>query len=384
MLYRMTARVALTLPVLLIPLVLASACSGGGGNSFDVPSELVTAAPIPISMAFAPDGRLFYNEQYTGNVRVIAADGTLQDEPFAQVEIFPKFEWGLIGLALDPDFDQNGYVYVSYMETVSTQGEGVARPVVMRFTDSNGRGVSATTIVDDLPDTDPDNPHFSAVGSIDFGPDGFLYISIGDYDLFDVAQDLSVPQGKILRVNSDDGSPPPDNPFIDDLDADPRIFAYGFRKAFSFAFHPQSGEMYATDLSGVTCEELNLVTEGQNYGWPLTHEFRFADCLEGQTTAPIHFFAPEGQEPVEHLAIVTPIGLTFLTGSAYPLLTDNSLLVCERKTNLMRRLVLDGAENDRVVEDDVVVEDCTLDIAISPDGTIYYSNEREIRRLNPE
>ncbi len=87
---------------------------------------------------------------------------------------------------------------------------------------------------------------------------------------------------------------------------------------------------------------------------------------------------------MEHLAIVTPIGLTFMTGSAYPLLTENSLLVCERKTSLMRQLVLGSAENDSVVEDDVVVEGCTLDVAVSPDGTIYYSNEKEIRRLVPK
>ena len=325
---------------------------------------------------------MFYNEQYTGNVRVIGSDGTVQEEPFAHVDVLPKFDWGLNGLALDPDFEDNHYVYVSFMEPGSTEGARIARPLVMRFTDSNGRGVAPKIIVNDLPETDPEHPHFSAIGSIGFSSDGYLYISLGDYDLFDVAQDLSVPQGKILRVDREDGSPAPGNPFINRPNADPRIFAYGFRKVFDFAFHPTAGQMYATDHGSTTCNELNLVEEGLNYGWPRSHEFRFADCSGGQVTQPIHFFAPEGQEPVEHLAIVDPMGLAFLSKSAYPLLTETSLLVCERKTQFMRRLVLGGA--DQVVEDDVVVKDCTLDIAVSPDGTIYYSNEKEIRRLAPE
>ena len=88
--------------------------------------------------------------------------------------------------------------------------------------------------------------------------------------------------------------------------------------------------------------------------------------------------------PVEPDAIVDPRGLEFLSGSAYPLLSADSLLVCERETQLLRRLVLDGANLDQVIEDDVVVDDCGLDIAISPEGIIYYSTEKEIRRLVPQ
>jgi glucose/arabinose dehydrogenase len=332
-------------------------------------------------MAFAPDGRLFYNEQYTGDVRIVTPDGELQEEPFLDVEIFPQWEWGLIGLALDPEFETNHYVYISSMEPVTISEEtNIAKPMVMRFTDLDGRGVDPKIIIGDLPESDPEHPFFSGIGNIGFGPDGYLYISVGDYELMDVAQDLSVPQGKILRVRPEDGSAALDNPFVREPGADPRIFAYGFDEVFNFAFHPRTGEMYATDSGAATCDELNVIKEGENYGWPLHHEFRFSDCSGGQVTQPIHFFALEGKVPLE--GVVAPIGLEFVSGDVYPLIGD-SLLVCERKTHILRRLVLGGDDLDQVVEDDVVVEDCGLDIAISADGTIYYGNETEIRRLVP-
>ena len=370
-------------------LSLAVACGGGEENPFEVQSELVTSAANPIAMAFAPDERLFYTEHSTGNVRIVTPDGSLQEEPFAQVDVSAKFDWGLNGIALDPEFETNHYVYVSFTEPATTEAERlagvrIARPVVTRFTDVDGRGVDPEVIVGDLPETDPERGAFSAIGNIGFGPDGFLYIGMGDYDLFDPAQDLSVAQGKILRVDKEDGSAAPDNPFVDEAGADPRIFAYGFRKAFNFDFHPETGQMYATDHSGVTCDELNLIQAGANYGWPLAQEFRFGDCLEGQVTPPIYSFAPEGSMPMEPEAIVDPRGMRFLSGSAYPLLSGDSLLVCELRTQLLRRLVLGGANLDQVVEDDIVVDDCGLDIAISPDGIIYYSTEKEIRRLVPQ
>ena len=139
----MIKALVVTLSILTISLLsLALACGDSGEeNPFNVRSELVTIASNPIAMAFAPDGRLFYNEQYSGNVRIVTPDGELQEEPFLQVEIFPQWEWGLIGLALDPEFEANHYVYVFFMEPVTqTEETSIAKPVVMRFTDLDGRG----------------------------------------------------------------------------------------------------------------------------------------------------------------------------------------------------------------------------------------------------
>lgn len=364
-------------------LFLLTSCDGFDGteeaNRFDVTSEPVIGARSPVAMAFAPDGRLFYAEQYSGDVYVITPESESPPELFVHVDVAAQFDWGLTGVAIDPDFESNGYVYLAFMEPA---GEQTATPVVVRFKDEGGRGVNRTTIVGDLQETDPNHKFFDGAGSIHFGPDGFLYMAIGDYDVRDLAQDLSSDAGKILRVDKEDGSAPLDNPFVDEEEADPRIFAYGFRKPFHFAFHPETDKLYMADDGPVTCDELNIVEAGKDYGWPATYESRYTDCEANQVTQPLYFFALEGMEPVEHLSVVRPRGIAFASASVYPGL-DDSLIICEEITHLMRRLVLAGADQDQVIEDDVVTEDCQIDVAVSPDGIIYYSNAEEIRRLTP-
>lgn len=385
----LSARVA---AFFLASLFLASACGGGGGeeNPFGIESELVTPAEQADALAFAPDGRLFYAEHWTGNIRVITADGQLLADPFATVpNLTSSVGWGLTGLALDPEFETNHYVYAYFSQLVDPGPPPVARPVVIRFTDTGNRGTAPRVLVADLPEADPEHP-FNANGSIRFGPDGFLYITLGDYDLpletgpqgEEVPQDLGTPIGKMLRVDKDDGTAPPDNPFVGEADVEPRILAYGFRAPFDFTFHPQTGEIYGSDSTGVTCEELNIIEEGANYGWPEAGEWPHTDCFAAKKTPAIYLFARENMEPSDFDSTVAIAGMEFISGDVYPLLED-SLLVCESRTQLMRRLVLAGSEFDEVAADEVIAEDCWLDIAVSPDGIVYYSNLAEIRRLVP-
>ena len=382
---------ASTIALALLVVALATAC-GAGENPFGVKSELVTPAANVYAMEFAPDGRLFFAEQFSGNVRILGTDGTVQEEPFVQIDTALWLFWGITGLALDPDFESNHYVYVFYTELVSSDPppEGpIGKPVLVRYTDVDGIGEDPKVIDEDFPDTPPSNPGLGGNGHIQFGPDGLLYVSIGDYDSREKpSQDLAVPMGKILRINSANGSAAPDNPFVDDPDADPRIFAYGFRKSFDFVFHPETGQLYGTDNTVGSCEELNLIEKGGNYGWADVGEFPFADCQAGDQVDAIHFFTTEGKSPGDFLSIVNVTGLAFVSGDLYPLLGD-SLLACEFETKLMRRLLLTGSDFDQVAADEegvdnIVVEDCDRDIATSPDGTVYYSNETEIRRLVPQ
>ena len=386
----MTRRVALLASTILaVPLLVMISACGGGDNPFGVKSELVTEADHPPDMAFAPDGRLFYAEQLTGNIRVVTAEGELLKEPFAHVDValYLDLDWGLTGLAVDPDFEKNSYVYAFFTKPVEADPP-IGRPVVMRFTDRNNKGMDPKVIVDDLPESLPAHPGYNANGKIHFGPDGFLYVSLGDYDTPTLVQDLSTPEGAILRVSKEDGSPPDDNPFVDNPPADPRIFAYGFREPFDFAFHPETGAIYGSDNTPVSCEELNLIEAGSNYGWPDVGEFPFADCGAGDQVPAIHFFAKEGKKPGDFLSFLAISGLEFASADVYPLLGD-ALLVCESETSLMRRLVLTGSNFDQVAPDEegvdnVVVKDCKMDVTTSPDGTVYYSNETEIRRLVPQ
>lgn len=370
------------------------ACGGDGddGNSddgqdgddeveFRFDSEVVYEGDAPSAIAFAPNGRIFFAERNSGSIRVIDANGSLLEEPFANVAPATGFEWGLLGLALDPQFGQNGYVYAYYTEPVQAEPPTV-RPLLVRYTDNGNQGTDPTVIISDLPETHPEHPYYHAGSNIGFGPDGYLYVAVGDYDVRDNAQDLSVPMGKILRVNKEDGSPAPDNPFVDDENADPRIFAYGFRKPYDFAFHPETGEMYAPDNNPATCDELNVVEAGNNYGWPMTDEFRFDDCTAGQETIPIHFFAREGLDALENLSTVFPTGVDFLTGGLYPDL-EGSLLVCESTTMLLRALVLEGPQQDTVASDEAIAGDCFFTVAASPDGVIYYGTQTQLKRIPP-
>lgn len=375
--------VAATVFVVLFLLFLASAC-GGDGNPFGVKSERVTTADRVAAMAFAPDGRLFYAEQLTGTIRVVSPEGELLEEPFAQVEVatYLDLDWGLTGLTLDPDFETNHHVYAFLTEPVEPETP-VGKPVVVRFTDRDSEGVDPEVIIDYLPETLPAAKGFNANGNIHFGPDGFLYLSLGDYDTPPLVQDLSILVGKLLRVDKEDGSPAPQNPLVDDPEADPRIFAYGFREPFDFAFQPETGTIYGSDNTTVSCEEINLIEAGANCGWPDVGEFPYSDCQAGEGVKAIHLLSQEGMQPGDFLSFVVVSGLEFASAEVYPLLGD-SLLVCESETRLLRRLVLSGPELDQVTDDAVIVEDCRFDIAVSPDGIIYYSNEEEIRRLVPE
>jgi len=384
--------------LLLGAVTIAAACGGGGGSGsdsedgplpFGLTSEVVAPASNADALAFAPDGRLFFAEHWTGAIRVVSPDHQLLPEPFATVsDIAVGVGWGLTGLALDPDFMTNHYVYALYTELIAAGPPPVGKPILVRFTDSGNKGTSPLVLVSDFPETDPEHP-FSANGSVGFGPDGFLYLTIGDYDRpldedpqgEGPPQDLSTPVGKVLRIKQD-GSAVPDNPFVGEPGADPRVFAYGFRAAFNFAFHPQTGQMYASDSTGVTCEEINIIEKGFNYGWPDAGEWPYNDCEAAKKTPAIHLLAREGMNASDFKSTVGVSGMEFISSAAYPSLGD-SLVVCESGTQLLRRLVLTSPNLDQVTGNDVISRDCWLDIAIGPDGLIYYSNQTEIRRLMP-
>ncbi|MCH8991413.1 MAG: PQQ-dependent sugar dehydrogenase [Acidobacteria bacterium] len=223
--------------------------------------EYASGLRRPVAMAFAPDGRLFVTEQHTGNIRLVV-DGELLPQPFATVErLFVSHEAGLLGIAIDPDFEENHYVYVFYNAIEFFPREHFNK--VVRFTEVDGIGTDPLEILPDLPGI---RREIHTAGNIHFGPDGKLYISLGELERPDEVQELSLLPGKILRVNPD-GSAPEDNPFFGEPDADPRIYAYGLRNAFDFDFHPETGMMFATE-NGPSTDEINRIVPGGNYGWP--------------------------------------------------------------------------------------------------------------------
>ncbi len=221
----------------------------------------VTGLNVIWSLEFAPDGRLFIAER-GGVVRVASPSGELDPEPWLTLPTVTRREDGLLGLTLDPNFEQQPYVYVYY---TLVKGDTVNR--VSRFREVNGKGVDEQVLVDDIPSGQIHNG-----GRLRFGPDGMLYISTGETGRPPRSQDLNDLAGKILRI-APDGSIPADNPWPGSP-----VWAYGIRSTHGLAFRPSDGTLFAADNgpSGEWREpvvvnardEVNIIVRGGNYGWP--------------------------------------------------------------------------------------------------------------------
>jgi glucose/arabinose dehydrogenase len=213
------------------------------------------------AFAQAADGRFFVAQQ-TGELRVVDAAGNLLAAPFVQLGVDATNERGLIGVALHPDFASNGFVYVHY-----TTPSGGTHNRISRFT-ANGNVALAGSeeVLVDLPRLSSATNHNG--GALHFGPDGKLYVGVGDNADGANAKDLASPLGKLLRFN-DDGSIPDDNPFAGTQSGLARaVWALGLRNPFTFAFEPGGTRLFINDVGENTWEEIDIGAAGANYGWP--------------------------------------------------------------------------------------------------------------------
>jgi glucose/arabinose dehydrogenase len=237
-------------------------------------TEWVSGLHRPYQMEFSPDGRLFVSQQ-GGRLRVIK-DGELLPDPFLAVEVDSHGDRGLIGVAFDPQFAVNHFVYVYY-----TAATPLPHNRVSRFTAAGDLAVAGSEkILIELPDLGTATIHNG--GSIHFGGDGKLYIATGENVQGAVAQSMTSLLGKILRLNPD-GSIPSDNPFFSTATGNFRaIWALGLRNPYTFGIQPGTGRILINDVGADAWEEIDEGISGANYGWPTT---------EGPTTNP-HFTSP--------------------------------------------------------------------------------------------
>ncbi|HKR07072.1 MAG TPA: PQQ-dependent sugar dehydrogenase [Bacteroidia bacterium] len=212
----------------------------------------------PTNMEFAPDGRLFVAQQ-NGQLRVIK-NGVLLTKPFISLNVDQSGERGLLGIAFHPSFNSNHYIYLYY-----TLSSG-ANNRVSRFTASGDTVVPGSEVL--VLDFDPlaiATNHNG--GTIHFGPDGKLYVAMGDNANNNHAQNLSTYHGKLLRINSD-GTIPTGNPFTTGSAQQKRIWSYGLRNPFTFCFQPGTGKLFINDVGEFDWEEINdATTGGRNFGW---------------------------------------------------------------------------------------------------------------------
>jgi glucose/arabinose dehydrogenase len=267
----------------------------------------------PTAMQFAPDGRLFVAQQ-GGALRVIK-NGALLATPFVSLSVDPSGERGLLGVAFDPNFASNQYVYVYY--TVPS-GPGVTvHNRISRFTANGDVAVPGSEVfIVDLDNLSTATNHNG--GAIDFGPDGKLYVAVGDNANTAFPQSLSTRHGKMLRLNAD-GTIPADNPFYGTASgANRAIWALGLRNPFTFALNPGgSPGMLINDVGQSNWEEVNPGTAGANFGWPTT-EGDFDPAVRPTFTRPRYAYPHSGGTTtgcaITGGAFYTPATATFPAG----------------------------------------------------------------------
>lgn len=248
-------------------IILLTCILAANGQSLPQSFSLVTVTAglrNPTTMATTADGRIWIAEQ-GGTLRIVK-NSTLLPTPFVSLSVDASGERGLIGLAVDPAFPVNGYVYLYY--TVPAANGMAPHNRVSRFTAAGDVAVAGSeTVLLDLDPLSSATNHNG--GAMAFGPDGKLYIGVGENANAPNAQSLTNHLGKVLRINAD-GSIPADNPFATGSDARRRIWAYGLRNPYTLTFQPGSGRLLVNDVGQDSWEEINdATTGGQNFGWPL-------------------------------------------------------------------------------------------------------------------
>jgi glucose/arabinose dehydrogenase len=301
-----------------------------------------------VSMAFAPDGRLFLAERLTGHIRVIQ-DGVLLPSPWATVATSATTfdERGFVGIAIDPDFLTNHYVYVFYTNATQTEN------VIGRFEEVAGSGQNFTILTP--PGALPAAPAHNG-GVMVFGADGRLYVATGDRLNQALPQSPSSWAGKILRFSAPGLGIPADNPIPGSA-----VYSLGHRNTFGLAVHPVTGELFQCENGWVIADEVNVVLPGRDYGWPTVEGGE--PVPNAALEDPLYVWAPQ----------VAPVGMSFYTGENYPPTYRNQLFLADNGFNQLWNVRISA--NGRSVLGASVIDDRPgygFGAVMAPDGNIWY------------
>lgn len=305
-------------------------------------------------MTLAPDGRVFVSQQ-DGKILVIK-DGAYLSQPLLRLTVSALGERGLQGMALDPEFAENGYFYVFY-----TARQPTIHNRVSRFTAAGDVAVPGSEVP--LLDLDDLGAVIHNGGALSFGPDGKLYVSVGENGVGEHAQSLSTRLGKILRLESD-GSIPADNPFFALTEGLNRaIWALGLRNPFQIAFARESGRMHINDVGQSHWEEVDVGGPGANFGWPTT---------EGPTTNPA-FRRPLYAYRHSQGCAITGGAFYEPTVQQFPAEYRGSFFFADFCGGWIRRLV-PGASTPTNFATGL---EAALAVAVSDEGDLYYLTQHK-------
>ena len=342
--------------------------------------EIASGLFHPWSFVFLPDGTMLVAER-NGALRVIR-DGKLVAEPAWTIP--GKGDDRLHGIAVHPQFAQNGFVYMAYPKNGERGNTlAVARG---RFDGAALTGVAEIFVAEAWESSG------NLAGRILFGGDNMLYVTVGDrdrlccigkddYSIRSKAQLLDNHNGKTLRLR-DDGSVPPDNPFVNRAGAKPEIFTYGHRNGYGLAFNPETGELWQAEIGPLGGDEVNVLKAGANYGWPVVSMGR---NYTGTLVSDQPYTQPGMENPrMFWVPSISPSSIMFYTGDKFPA-WKGSLFVGALTT---RRLLRVSFNNPSQAERrDPLLEQLDIrirDVQQGPDGNIYVATERASGGTEPD
>lgn len=376
MLYRISRVVILTVLAVLFASTAKAANAGQSLPSGFSRVSVVSGIDSPTAFAFIGK-KILVTEKNTGKVRMVFANGSLRSQPFLTVHVTNNDERGLLGITVDPNYASNKFIYIYYTAGPGALNYGgVPKNRVSRFTTSNGVGINETIILNNIP-SDAGNHNG---GDIHFGPDGKLYIAIGDGGRFHSdAQTFTSLRGKILRLNSD-GSIPTDNPFYNTATGRRRAtYAFGFRNPWRFTWRTSNNSIIVGDVGEGTWEELDSLTSGGgNYGWNIYE----GPCLEdqnctlgttnfGTTIPPIHYYNHDSGITPEFGNVV--MGGVFATNSNYPSGYADNYFYADEGQGWVHVLTM-NSNNAVTNETDFDQLSCPVSFGNGPDNNVYVAD----------